>query len=174
MRIGCFADRKWAYEIFERISSDERFEIVFHGDGPQLNEYKAFCEQNGFNNAVFTGSYNNADKAKLLCEAGILNNCYGYLGSDSNKVQYAVSNRFYDGMIFRIPQVVEPEGYKTGWAREAGVGVSFLPDADFADKLYDYYTSLDADKFNAACAAAMQTVIREDDEYIAKIDSFIT
>lgn len=157
----------------DALKNDGRFEIVFHGDGPDLEKYKKYCAENGFRNAVFTGSYDNADKASLLADAAILNNCYGYLQNAGNKIRYAVSNRFYDGMVYHIPQVVEPEGFKPEWAKESGIGVSFPPDGRFADRLYEYYRSLDGEAFDAACRRTLKTVLEEDDGYVARIDAFI-
>lgn len=157
----------------DAMKNDPRFNIVFHGDGPELDLYKEYCQKNGFENATFTGSYNNAEKTSLLRNAHILNNCYGYTQGAGNKLKYAVSNRFYDGLIFHIPQLVEPEGYKPEWANKAGIGVSFAPDNVFADKLFHYYKSIDAEKFDKACARELQRVIEEDDRYISMIDKFI-
>lgn len=157
----------------DRLKNDPRFQIVFHGEGPELERFKKYCSDNGFTNAVFTGVYNNSDKALLLKEAHILNNCYGYTRGAGNKLKYAVSNRFYDGIIYHIPQLVEPEGYKPRWANQAGVGVSFLPDEDFANKLYNYYQSIDMDSFDKACDAALTQVLDEDNYFIKQIDNFI-
>ena len=160
-------------QYLDALKNDRRFEIVFHGDGPELGLYKEYCDVNGFNNIVFTGSYDNANKASLLQDAQILNNCYGYTQGARNKLKYAISNRFYDGMIYHIPQFVEPEGYKSDWARQSGIGVNFGVDESFADRLYDYYESIDVERFDLACDNALRIVLSEDDEYISRIDDFI-
>lgn len=157
----------------DALKNDLRFNIVFHGDGPELKLYKDYCTENGFMNVTFTGSYNNGDKEALLKNAHILNNCYGYTQNAGNKLKYAVSNRFYDGMIYHIPQLVEPDGYKPRWAKQVGIGESFAVDSDFADRLYNYYINIDAEEFDIACNNVMKDVLCEDDEYIMKIDSFI-
>lgn len=146
---------------------------LFHGDGPQLETYKKYCQDNGFANVEFTGAYDNNSKEKLLKDAHILNNCYGYEKGAGNKLKHAVSNRFYDGLIFHIPQLVEPDGYKSKWVISSEVGVNFQVDEKFADKLYQYYHAIDVDKFNNACKIELQKIIHEDDEYINNIDAFI-
>lgn len=155
------------------LKNDPRFNIVFHGDGPELSLYKDYCAQNGFTNVVFTGSYDNSEKAKLLQTADILNNCYGYTHDAGKKLKYAVSNRFYDGIIYHIPQLVEPEGFKPNWANKASIGVSFTPDKGFCDKLYEYYQNINEKNFDNSCELELQKIIAEDDEYINRIDDFI-
>lgn len=157
----------------DALKNDPRFNIVFHGDGPELDLYKEYCLENGFTNVFFTGSYNNADKASLLKDAHILNNCYGYTQNAGNKLKYAVSNRFYDGMIYHIPQLVEPEGFKPTWANNSGIGVSFPPDENFAEKLYDYYQNVENESFDKACSDELERVIEDDNRYVEMIDSFI-
>ncbi len=159
-------------QYLDALKNDSRFVIVFHGDGPQLDKYREYCEKNQFENVVFTGSYKNEDKAVLLKNAAILNNSYGYSTNAGNKLKYAISNRFYDGMIYHIPQIVEPEGYKTRWAKESGIGEAFDADITFADRLYAFYENLDGEAFDKACDELTETVLAEDDEYISKIDSF--
>ena len=155
------------------LKNDPRFNIVFHGDGPELDLYKQYCENNGFTNVIFTGAYSNKDKAILLEDAHILNNCYGYTYGAGNKLKYAVSNRFYDGIVHHIPQLVEPEGFKPSWANKSGLGVSFPPDKEFADRLYEYYIGIDKKLFDVICTRELQKVLADDDVYIKKIDEFI-
>lgn len=157
----------------DALKNDPRFNIVFHGDGPELEQYQHYCTENGYTNATFTGSYSNKDKAILLANAHILNNCYGYTHGAGNKLKYAVSNRFYDGMIHHIPQLVEPDGFKPNWANRSGLGVSFPPDESFADRLYEYYRGIDANHFDEICISELQKVIADDDIYIDMIDKFV-
>ena len=160
-------------QYLDALKNDPRFEIVFHGDGPELKLYQSYCQENGFKNVAFTGTYNNKDKARLLETAGILNNCYGYTKNAGNKVKYAVSNRFYDGMIYHIPQLVEPDGYKTKWAMNSGIGVTIPVDENFSDNLYEYYVQLDNVRFDRSCSAELTEVLAEDDKYIGAIHEFI-
>lgn len=162
-------------QYLNALKNDSRFQIVYHGDGPDINRYKKFCKENDIHNVMFTGSYNNNDKAVLLKNAHILNNCYGYLSKTvyEKVVKYAVSNRFYDGLNFHIPQVVEPTGFKKEWLEGEKLGVSFVPDEHFADNLYNYYKSIDAEKFDASCDKVLKEVLAEDNEYVSKIDEFI-
>lgn len=157
------------------LKNDERFEIVYHGDGPELDLYKKYCQEEGVRNVVFTGAYNNKDKYALLKDASILNNCYGFVENNwkQNKVKYAVSNRFYDGLIYRIPQIVEPTGFKSDWTIDSQVGEHFYPDEEFADRVYNWYTSIKDDEFDLLCEKTLKGVVQEDDEFISMIDEFI-
>ena len=158
-------------QYIRALANDDRFRIVFHGDGIELESFKRFCEDENIKNVLFTGSYNNADKKDLLRNAALLNNCYG--GESGDTLRYAVSNRFYDGLIYRIPQIVEPGGYKASITEQYGVGRAMLGGSSFADVLFDYYFSIDEDEFDSNCNELLKHIIKEDDEYISQIDMFI-
>ena len=154
-----------------QLKNDNRFLLVYHGGGTDLEKYKLYCEENQIKNVVFTGLYNNKDKYNLISDAAILNNCYG--GRDGDELKYAVSNRYYDGLIYHIPQLVETNGYKERLTLEQGVGISLDADDCFADKLYDYYININEKQFDLACNQAIKDVVDEDDRFIKEIDRFL-
>lgn len=160
-------------QYLDALKNDWRFEVVYHGDGPELDMYRQYCSENGFLNVKFTGSYDNSQKEELLADADILNNCYGYITNAGDKLKYAVSNRFYDGIIYHIPQIVEPEGFKSELTKRSGIGMSCEPDSMFADNIYEYYQSLNADFFDKSCNKELESVIEDDNNYMECIDQFI-
>lgn len=160
-------------QYLNALKNDRRFMMVYYGDGPELNKYIDFCKLNAITNVQFMGRYNNNGKDRILSNASILNNCYGYIKDAGNKIKYAISNRFYDGLIYHIPQIVEPEGYKPQVVEQIGVGLRVAPEKDLGDKLFDYYHSINEDEFDMHCEKALKTILEEDDKYIATIDEFI-
>ncbi len=154
----------------DALANDDRFMMIYHGKGEHLERFRQYCKDRAIKNVEFTGPYDNSKKYALLENAHILNNCYG--GNYGDKLKYAVSNRFYDGLIYRIPQVVEEGGYKASLVEAYGVGLPKDADTSFADQLYHYYQNIDAEAFEANCEKAVADVIREDDVYIAQIRGF--
>ena len=157
----------------DAFANDKRFELIYHGDGPELEKFKQYCYNNKIKNVIFTGAYDNINKLNLLQNADILNNAYGYERWAGNKLRYAISNKFYDGIIFHIPQLSENEGVKSNWINNAKLGVSFCADNKLADKLFNYYYEINEDLFDDACAKVLEQVLRDDDEFISAIEKFI-
>lgn len=159
-------------EIIARLKNNPRFNIIYHGSGPHLDQFKKFCEDNKIKNVTFTGEYNNEDKAKLLEDADILNNSYKI--KNMNKVKYAISNKYYDGMIFGIPQIVETETFKSKKISKKYLGIDLdIMDEKFGEKLYEYYFSINVEKFNQACDQELKKVLEEDKMYSQSIIEFI-
>lgn len=161
-------------QYLDVLKNDERFLIKYHGDGPELDMYKQYAKMQKMKNIFFTGIYKNDEKEEMLKGADILNNCYGYRKNAGNKLKFAVSNRFYDGIIYHIPQLVEGEGFKTQWAKKSGIGISIQPNCDFADNLYNYYMHLDETKFDDNCDKILHMVLEEDDLFISSIEKFVS
>ena len=159
-------------QYIDALANDERFLLIYNGDGPDLDQYISYCNARNIKNVHFSGSYDNDDKSKLLNNADLLNNCYGYMSNAGCKLKYAVSNKFYDGIMYHIPQLVEPEGFKTDWVTGAGVGTSIKIDSCFADLLFDYCHSI-PESFDTDCDNLLHEIVGEDDQYIQSINLFL-
>ena len=159
-------------KIIDKLSNDKRYHLIYHGTGPQYEDFKTYCKRNDVKNIVFTGEYNNKDKHKLLQNADILNN--SYKTSKIEETKYAISNKYYDGIIFGTPQLVETGSYKCDKVIKKGIGIGLDPDNDdFSDKLYEYYHSIDEKKFINACQIELNRILSMDESYINYIKDFI-
>lgn len=163
----------WQSEIMSALANDCRFELIYHGDGPELERFKEFCNTNKIKNVLFTGAYENAEKESLLENATVINNCYGYKNGEGKKLKYAISNKFYDGIIFRIPQIVEGGGYKAKLVDQYSIGIVINLKEDIKSQIINYLDQLDIEQFNKNCEDLLKKVIEEDDRYIELIDKFI-
>jgi hypothetical protein len=158
--------------IISRLKNDSRFNVVYHGSGPELDKFKTYCGDNQINNVCFKGAYDNRIKSSLLENADILNNSYGT--KNENKVKYAIANKYYDGLIYGIPQLVELNSFKHKKVSELGVGIGLdVYSKDFADQLYDYYFNVDEEKFNESCVKELNSILEEDAIYLNSIKEFI-
>ena len=74
----------------------------------------------------------------------------------------AMGNKYYDGIIFRIPQVCFPGSQMSKMCEAAGIGVSLDPrKEDFCDNLYSYYQALNRSVFDQHCDTELNRVMGE-------------
>lgn len=159
-------------KIIDKLVNDERFALYYHGAGPELSQYMEYCDTIGAKNIFFTGRYNNSDKALLLENADIINNSYWI--EKENEVMYAISNRFYDGLIYKIPQLSESGTYKAGLCEKYGIGIGIDPEEDgFADHLYNWYKGLDRNEFHIGCETLLGIVRNDTEKYEEEVKRFI-
>jgi hypothetical protein len=158
--------------IINKLGNDRRFQIVFHGTGPDLERLQSYVEKKKIKNIKFTGKYNNDEKNSLLSNADIINNSYDI--NIGEEVKYAIANKFYDGMVYRVPQLIEVGSYKQQKVEELSVGIGYdVNENDFPDKLYNYYFNIDERKFNENCTNELEKVLKDDQTYLRKIKEFI-
>ena len=75
-----------------------------------------------YNNIFFHGEYNPEDRYEFVKNTDILDNIY----LNPNTL-LAMGNKYYDGIIFRIPQVGFKEAFMTKMSTSKGVGVALDP-----------------------------------------------
>ncbi len=160
-------------KIIDKLKNDRRFNLIYHGSGADLDEYIKYCNANDVKNVVFTGEYNNEQKRNLIAEADIINN--SYMTPKIMEVKYAISNKYYDGILYKVPQLVERDTYKAARVQTKGLGIAVDPDDyDFSDKLYDYYHNIDEEKFNASCNTEINRILKEDEHYTQEVNRFLS
>ncbi len=146
--------------LIDRIAADKRFELHYYGreqkDALNLKEY---AKNTGANNIYFHGEYNPDERYEFVKITDLIHNIYS--GANENMAM-AMGNKYYDSIIFRIPQVCQLGSYMGETSVTHQVGFMANPeDADFCDKVYNYYISLDKDNFKKACDIELDRIYTE-------------
>lgn len=146
--------------LIDRISSDERFELHYYGrEQKDALDLKYYSESIGATNIFFHGEYNPEDRYRFVKETDLIHNIYD--GKNENMAM-AMANKYYDSIIFRIPQVCQTGSFMGEMALSHSVGLVADPASpDFCDVVYTYYTSLNPMSFNDACDAELERILTE-------------
>ncbi len=87
--------------------------------------------------------------------------------AESENMMAALSNKFYDGIIFYRPQLCMEGSFMGEIAQKEKIGYVCNPyKKDFLDDVYDYYMSLDREKFVSNCNRYLEKCLK--DIHIAK------
>lgn len=138
------------------ISNDSRFELHYHGKEEtvvsNLKHY-AFEELKSYN-IFFHGEYMPDDRFVFSEHTDLLHNVY-----DDPNMLMAVSNKYYDGVFFEIPQLCLCNSYMGKLVDDGNIGISIDPyDPNFPDIIYDYYYNLDISSFLDSCQNIKQQI----------------
>ena len=144
--------------LIDRLANDERFELHYYGREQNIAKaLKDYVYENYATNVHFHGEYVATERYEFAKVTDVIHNIY----HDSNTM-LAMGNKYYDGLIFRIPQVCMPGSFMGELCEKYNVGVSISPfDRDFADKLYEYVISLSKQVFNTNADTALTVVLDE-------------
>ncbi len=153
-------------EIIKKISADLRFELHYYGREQNVAEnLKNYVAENKVENVFFHGEYSPEDRYEFVKTTDILHNIY----LDNNTL-LAMGNKYYDGVIFKIPQICMVGSFMGECAEKAGVGITLDPRKDdFCEKIYKYYEGLEKEEFYKNCEKDLQRVLAQTYEGIAKV-----
>ncbi len=155
---GFIRDEELNRALIRRVSEDGRFELHYYGREQRIAaSLKAYAAQLGAENVVFHGEYRAEDRYVFVRHTDLIHNAF-----DDKNMMIAMSNKYYDGAIFRLPQLCFSGSFMGEMAERAGIGLACDPyRADFTQRVYEYYTGLDKQKFGIACDAELERILLE-------------
>lgn len=135
-------------ELINKLAADSRFELHYFGREQQVAiKLKNHVKSHGFTNVFFHGAYQPEDRYIFARSTDIIHNIY----ADRNTL-LAMGNKYYDGAIFRIPQICMYGSFMAEMATRSGIGFACNPfDNDFADRIYQYYKNIQPNVFRENC-----------------------
>ncbi|MBO5066453.1 MAG: hypothetical protein J6D06_10095 [Clostridia bacterium] len=151
---GFIREEKTNLEIIRKLANDERFELHFYGREQEICEsLKQYASENA-ENVYFHGEYTPEGRDEFARNTDLIHNIYA-----EDNMKLAVSNKYYDSMIYRIPQLVMKGSYMGVLAENSGIGKALNPYSnDFADNIFTYYQSLNKENFKNNCRQALEKV----------------
>lgn len=145
-------------ELIEKIGHDNRFELHYYGREQQIAlNLKEFVKQSGFENVFFHGEYTPEQRYEFVRNTDLIHNLY----RDGNTM-LAMGNKYYDGVIFYLPQLCMNGSFMAEKAKKADVGFECDPcEEDFCNKVYNYYSALDKSEFLKNCNKELEKILDE-------------
>ncbi|MFZ4899094.1 hypothetical protein ACOYYM_12925 [Enterococcus durans] len=170
--IGAVRYYEQQIDIINHLKNSSKINLIYHGIGEDYGRLSEYVKANQITNVTFTGKYVNKQKSKLLADADILLNSYKL--ANHQKVKHAISNKYYDGLIYGIPQLVENDSYKQKEVEKRKLGVVIDPkDPLLEEKLLSYYFAVDEELFNKNKQEALDEIEKDQLNYIKKINDFV-
>lgn len=145
-------------KIIDRIANDKRFELHYYGRELSMGRLiRQYIGEHGIGNVFLHGEYIPEDRYEFAKCTDIIHNSY-----DDANMKLAMGNKYYDGIIFRIPQLCMPGSYMAERCEKNGVGFSIDPeDPSFADKLFQAYKGMDKEAFIVNCDKELSGILQE-------------
>ena len=147
-------------EIIRKISEDDRFELHYYGREQKIaHNLKKYVTDNEIKNVFFHGEYKPEDRYEFVKSTDIIHNIY----KDAN-MMLAMGNKYYDGAIFRIPQICMEGSFMGESAVKNGIGFECDPYKEsFTEDIYKYYISNEKENFNYRCDTEVNRFMTEYD-----------
>ncbi len=156
--------------VINALGNDSRFELHYYGRMQQDGrDMEAYARNQGYRNVFFHGAYMPEDRYEFAAETDLIHNVYNLAYTMKN----AMGNKYYDGIIFEIPQICTEGSHMGDVITEKQLGISVdLGDARLADRLWNYYQGLDWHAFQENCRIARDNVLSEQAETKGRLLKF--
>ena len=158
---GFIRDERINREIIKKIANNSRFELHYYGREQDIAiNLKKYAADLDARNVYFHGEYSPCDRYVFVKSADLIHNIY----NDKNMMM-AMGNKYYDGLIFYIPQLCMQNSFMGKKCTTNKIGLECNPsDDDFLDKIEDYYLNLDKQEFKRQCDRELEKVVCEYNE----------
>ena len=155
---GYIRDEQLNREIIRKIAADKRFELHYYGKEQKIAlRLKAYANAIQATNIFFHGAYIPEERYEMVREIDLVHNIF-----DDSNMMSAVSNKFYDGHVFYIPQLCMEGSFMEKQVTSYGTGFACNPYKDnFTEAVYCYYHHLDWSSFETLCDAVIERVYCE-------------
>lgn len=168
---GLIRHTEYNRQIINQLGNDDRFELHYYGRA--TGEDLALLEESTkkFHNVFFHGEYMPEERETFAKRTDVIHNLYS---NQDATMPHAMGNKFYDGLVYRIPQLCSTGSYMGRLCKERGVGLECNPfDEGFGNAIIDYYNNLDFQTFNQSCEVMLQEIVEDIKKGEHRINEFL-
>lgn len=163
---GMIRQLEYNKKICDLFSRDERFELVYHGEGYR-KELETYCNQKNYKNVKFTGPYKLGEIEMFAINTDIVLNCY----ENDKKQKLAMTVKFYDSLQYGLPMLVTKGSYMEKYIEKYGIGfsVDFENDTNL-EPVYRWI--IENPNIDKGVKAAASQIIKDDITFKYKLIDF--
>lgn len=169
LTIGGIRDFESNVEVLKSLGNKEGFTVRFVGRGYASEPLKQVSDESGFKNVSFVGFYKKEEEPSYVKDATFLNIFYPRKASHDT----ALSNRFYNSLIYRKPMITTADTTQGNYASKYGVGVAINDCSNLSYELKHYLLSDEYAHFAENANKLLNDFVKDYDVYYAMIRKFV-
>lgn len=146
--------------LIDLVKKDSRFCFYFFGNDISGNQITQSIIDAHSDRIKSFGAYDPNDKVSIIESVDILFNAYG---NNSEKLLYAISNKFYDSIYFMKPVITSPNTEMSTLLE--GFSYDIDKDTESLDGLYSWYHNIDYEKMNELINVWSERITKEQTEF---------
>ena len=153
-------------KLMALVVKDSRFKMEFFGTSTKEEQMRRAIDEFDCERIIFHGAYSAAEKESILHKVDILFNAYG---NGIPLLDYALSNKLYDSLIYKKPILTCPGTYMTEMAGPFAYPIDLSRETSL-DALYNWYMKVDGSKAVEYAENRMASIVLENRVTKAKIE----
>jgi len=168
LTIGGIRDYSSNIEVVKALANKDGFRIQFVGKGGAAAQLKAYADEHHIHNIEFEGYYPKEKEAEYVKAATFLNIFYPRIITHDT----ALSNRFYNSLIFKRPMIVTKDTAQGDYVEKYGVGVAVKDCCQLNEKLAEFLLT-DPEKYKQRCNELLRIFLKDQEGFERKMVDFI-
>ena len=168
LTIGGIRDYESNIQVVKSLSNLNGVKCRFVGKGIAAGQIEEFCKEEKIENAYFTGMYQKKDEASFYENATFVNIFY----PRSNLHDAAVSNRFYNSLIYKRPMITTKNTTQGNLCEKHDVGIALENCEGLYEKLNEFLNK-DYKEYAKRCNHLLSSFLVDQEKFEGMIENFI-
>ena len=158
------------YEVIDAIGNKADLFLSFVGRGPASIELEKYVNHKGFGNISFSGFYKKEEEPSIYKNHAFVNIIYPLIPSHIS----ALSNRFYNSIIYRRPMLVRSGTIQGDYAKRYKVGLVINDCDNLPNFILDYNKQLNYDEYSNRCKELLESFVKDNLKFESLFNQFAT
>lgn len=155
-------------EVIDALGNKNRIRLSFVGKGPATQMLESYVKEQGYENISFTGFYKKLEEPDLIRDSSMINIVYPLIPSHIS----ALSNRFYNSLIYKRPMIVTKNTIQGDFAEEYGVGLVVENCENLSEKIHHYLDNLLFDDYCHRCDMLLRQFVGDNKVFSTMLSDF--
>ena len=156
-------------EVMDALGNVTGFEMSFVGKGIAADYLENYAKDRGYKNIVFTGYYKKEEEPSIYKQHAFVNIVYPLIPSHIS----ALSNRFYNSLIYKRPMIVTRGTVQGDYAEKYGVGLVIDDCEDLDLKLNEYRMKIDFSMYSKQCNMLLDVFLKDNNKFEDMVYCFV-
>lgn len=169
LTIGAIRDYSSNIEVVKALANQEGFSARFVGKGSVSTLLEGYCKHNNVKNVFFKGFYQKPEEAEYVRSCTFMNIFYPRIVTHDT----ALSNRFYNSLIYRKPMIVTKNTCQGDYAEKYHVGVAIDECSNLTEKLR-WFLQQDYVEYCNQCDILLNRFMEDQELFVNAVIEFIS
>lgn len=170
LTIGAIRDFSSNIEVTKALANQNGFSLRFIGRGRgTVERLHAYCNEVKADNISFVDSYNKPEEAGYVKTSTFMNIFYPRIITHDT----ALSNRFYNSLIYRRPMIVTKDTCQGDYAEKYDVGVA-LTDCSKLTTALQNFIKQDYAEYAKRCDSLLLEFLKDQELFENVVENFVT
>lgn len=155
-------------EVINALGNKLGFYLNFVGKGISAAYLEDYSKNKKISNVLFAGYYKKEEEPAIYEQNTIVNIVYPLIPSHIS----ALSNRFYNSLIYKRPMIVTRHTIQGDYAEKYDVGLVIDNCDHLADDVNTYLKRLDFDAYKKRCDSLLNNFVEENIVFVRMLEKF--